>query len=69
MCIDVNAEYFNIIHHELGHNYYQRAYKNETYLYRTSANDGFHEAVGDTLSLSITPEYLARIGLLDRVNL
>ena len=67
MCIDVNAEYFNIIHHELGHNYYQRAYKNETYLYRTSANDGFHEAVGDTLSLSITPEYLARIGLLDKV--
>ena len=67
MCIDVNAEYFNIIHHELGHNYYQRAYKNETYLYRTSANDGFHEAVGDTLSLSITPKYLARIGLLDKV--
>ena len=67
MCIDVNAEDFKTIHHELGHNYYQRAYKNETYLYRTSANDGFHEAVGDTLSLSITPEYLAQIGLLDEV--
>ena len=67
MCIDVNAEDFKIIHHELGHNYYQRAYKNESYLYRTSANDGFHEAVGDTLSLSITPEYLEQLGLLDQV--
>ena len=67
MCIDVNAEDFKTIHHELGHNYYQRAYKNESYLYRTSANDGFHEAVGDTLSLSITPEYLYQIGLLDNV--
>jgi peptidyl-dipeptidase A len=67
MCIDVNAEDFKTIHHELGHNYYQRAYKNESYLYRTSANDGFHEAVGDTLSLSITPEYLVQIGLLDKV--
>jgi len=67
MCIDVNEEDFKTIHHELGHNYYQRAYKNESYLYRTSANDGFHEAVGDTLSLSITPEYLVQIGLLDEV--
>lgn len=65
MCIDINAEDFKTIHHELGHNYYQRAYKNQSYLYRTSANDGFHEAVGDTLSLSITPKYLVQIGLLD----
>ncbi len=67
MCIDINAEDFKTIHHELGHNYYQRAYKNQSYLYRTSANDGFHEAVGDTLSLSITPKYLVQIGLLDNV--
>ena len=67
MCIDINAEDFKTIHHELGHNYYQRAYKNPSYLYRTSANDGFHEAVGDTLPLSITPKYLVRIGLLDSV--
>jgi len=67
MCIDVNAEDFKTIHHELGHNYYQRAYKDLSYLHRSSANDGFHEAVGDTLSLSITPEYLARLGLLDEV--
>ena len=67
MCIDVNAEDFKTIHHELGHNYYQRAYKDMGYLYRNSANDGFHEAVGDTLSLSITPEYLVQLGLLDEV--
>jgi peptidyl-dipeptidase A len=65
MCIDVNGEDFKTIHHELGHNYYQRAYKDQSYLYRTSANDGFHEALGDTLSLSITPAYLTRIGLLE----
>jgi peptidyl-dipeptidase A len=65
MCIDVNAEDFKTIHHELGHNYYQRAYNQHSYLYRGSANDGFHEAVGDTLSLSITPKYLVGIGLLD----
>lgn len=65
MCIEVNAEDFRTIHHELGHNYYQRAYNQLSYLYRTSANDGFHEAIGDTLSLSITPKYLVQIGLLD----
>jgi len=66
MCINVNAEDFKTIHHELGHNYYQRAYKQESYLYRNSANDGFHEAIGDTLALSITPRYLVQIGLLDK---
>ena len=67
MCIDINSEDFKVIHHELGHNYYQRAYKDQSYLYRSSANDGFHEAVGDTISLSITPEYLQQIGLLEQV--
>jgi len=67
MCIKVNAEDFKTIHHELGHNYYQRAYNKEGFLYRSSANDGFHEAVGDTISLSITPEYLQKIGLLENV--
>jgi peptidyl-dipeptidase A len=66
MCIDVNAEDFKTIHHELGHNYYQRAYNDKSYLYRNSANDGFHEAVGDTLSLSITPDYLVELGLLEQ---
>ncbi|HEU4687206.1 MAG TPA: M2 family metallopeptidase [Vicinamibacterales bacterium] len=66
MCIDVNAEDFTTIHHELGHNFYQRAYNKQPMLFRDSANDGFHEAVGDTLALSVTPEYLVRIGLLDK---
>ncbi len=65
MCISINAEDFNTIHHELGHNYYQRAYKEQPFLYRDSANDGFHEAVGDTIALSVTPKYLVEIGLLD----
>lgn len=67
MCIKVNAEDFKTIHHELGHNYYQRAYSDKSLLHRSSANDGFHEAVGDTIALSITPEYLQKIGLLENV--
>ena len=66
MCIDVNAEDFTTIHHELGHNFYQRAYSTLPVILRDSANDGFHEAVGDTLALSVTPEYLVKIGLLDQ---
>ena len=67
MCIDVDAEDFQTIHHELGHNYYQRAYNRQPFLFRGSANDGFHEALGDAVALSITPEYLRQIGLIDRV--
>ena len=66
MCIDQTAEDFTTIHHELGHNFYQRAYNAKPGLFRDSANDGFHEAVGDTIALSITPEYLVKIGLLDK---
>jgi peptidyl-dipeptidase A len=66
MCIKVNAGDFVTIHHELGHNYYQRAYNRQPYLYLNGANDGFHEAIGDFVALSITPEYLVQIGLLDR---
>ena len=66
MCIDVTTEDFTTIHHELGHNFYQRAYNTKPALFRDSANDGFHEAVGDTIALSITPEYLVKVGLLDR---
>ena len=66
MCISVNDEDFVTIHHELGHNYYQRAYSMQDPLYRTSANDGFHEGIGDTIALSITPEYLVEVGLLNR---
>jgi peptidyl-dipeptidase A len=65
MCIKVNADDFVVIHHELGHNYYQRAYNHQTFLYLNGAHDGFHEAIGDFIALSITPEYLVQIGLLD----
>ena len=67
MCLKVNSDDFTTIHHELGHNYYQRAYNRQPLLlYKEGANDGFHEAIGDTMALSITPEYLVQIGLLDR---
>ena len=65
MCTKVNSDDFVTIHHELGHNYYQRAYQNHPYLYLDGANDGFHEAIGDFVALSITPDYLVKIGLLD----
>ncbi len=65
MCIKIDAEDFSTIHHELGHNFYQRAYSTQPFLFRESANDGFHEGVGDTVALSVTPEYLVEIGLLD----
>ena len=67
MCIKVDQEDFVTIHHELGHNFYQRAYNKESIIYRTGANDGFHEAIGDTVALSITPDYLKQIGLIDEV--
>lgn len=65
MCIKVNSDDFVTIHHELGHNYYQRAYKAQPFLYKNGANDGFHEAIGDFVALSITPQYLVDIKLLD----
>jgi peptidyl-dipeptidase A len=66
MCIDQTGEDFTTIHHELGHNFYQRAYNTLPISLRESANDGFHEAIGDTIALSVTPEYLVQIGLLDK---
>lgn len=65
MCIKVNGDDFVTIHHELGHNYYQRAYNQQPFLYLNGAHDGFHEAIGDFIALSITPEYLVQIGLLE----
>jgi peptidyl-dipeptidase A len=67
MCIQIRGEDFRTIHHELGHNFYQRAYNTQPSLFQNSANDGFHEAVGDTIALSVTPEYLKKIGLIDVV--
>ncbi|WP_404481734.1 M2 family metallopeptidase [Novosphingobium sp. BL-52-GroH] len=68
MCTKVNADDFTTIHHELGHNYYQRAYNKQPFLYLNGANDGFHEAIGDFVALSITPQYLVQIGLLDKAR-
>jgi peptidyl-dipeptidase A len=65
MCIQPNAEDFRTIHHELGHNFYQRAYNKLPFLYRNGANDGFHEAIGDTIALSVTPAYLKQIGFIE----
>jgi peptidyl-dipeptidase A len=65
MCTKVNTNDFITVHHELGHNYYQRAYKDQSLLYLNGANDGFHEAIGDFVALSITPQYLVDINLLD----
>ncbi|OCQ23563.1 peptidyl-dipeptidase [Pseudoalteromonas luteoviolacea] len=67
MCIQQTGEEFSVIHHELGHNFYQRAYNKLPIYYQESANDGFHEAIGDTIALSVTPGYLKEIGLLDQV--
>jgi peptidyl-dipeptidase A len=66
MCIEITAEDFSTIHHELGHNFYQRAYKDQPFLFRDSANDGFHEAIGDAVALSITPAYLKQLGFIDQ---
>jgi peptidyl-dipeptidase A len=65
MGIRGTAEDFYVLHHELGHNFYQRAYAGQPFLYRRGANADFHEGVADTIGLSITPTYLARIGLAE----
>ena len=67
MCIQITDVDFTVIHHELGHNYYQMAYAPQPFLYRDSANDAFHEAIGDTIALSVTPPYLKQLGLIDKV--
>ena len=67
MCIQIRDVDFVTIHHELGHNFYQRAYKNQPVMFENGANDGFHEAIGDTIALAVTPEYLQKIGLLEKV--
>ena len=68
LCLEQTAEDFTTVHHELGHNFYQRAYNTLPPLFQNGANDGFHEAIGDTIALSVTPEYLKQIGLIDTVS-
>jgi peptidyl-dipeptidase A len=64
MCIKQTYDELRTIYHELGHNYYQAAYKDQPPLFRGSAHSGFHEAIGDTVTLSMTPQYLAEVGLI-----
>ena len=68
-CFKVNARDFNVAHHELGHNFYQRAYQDQPLLFKGGANDGFHEAIGDFVALNaLTPGYLHQIGLIDQIH-
>ncbi|MDR3418856.1 MAG: M2 family metallopeptidase, partial [Nevskia sp.] len=64
MCIKPDEESLTTIHHELGHVYYYLHYNQQPELYQAGAHDGFHEAIGDTITLSLTPQHLARIGLV-----
>jgi peptidyl-dipeptidase A len=64
MCIKQTYEELRVIYHELGHNYYQDAYKDQPPLFQESAHSGFHEAIGDTITLSMTPGYLQEVGLV-----
>ncbi len=64
MCIKPNEEDFTTIYHELGHVYYYMAYNKQPPLFQAGANDGFHEAIGDTIVLAMTPKYLQSIGLV-----
>ena len=65
MCIKQSYEELRVIYHELGHNFYQRAYSNQPALFQDSAHGGFHEAIGDTVTLSMTPAYLKEVGLVE----
>ncbi len=67
MCIRINEEDLITIHHELGHNYYFHAYYQLPVLFQSGANDGFHEAIGDALALSVTPAYLKKLGLVEGI--
>ena len=67
MCIEPTEEDLVTIHHELGHDFYFQRYDKLPILFQRGANDGFHEAIGDTMALSVTPGYLKSVGLLDAV--
>jgi len=68
MCIKPTYNELRVIYHELGHNYYQGAYRNQAPLFRDGAHSGFHEAIGDTVTLSMTPSYLHEVGLISSVE-
>jgi peptidyl-dipeptidase A len=67
VCVHNTSDDFVTVHHELGHIYYDLAYRKQPFLFRGGGNDGFHEAIGDAIALSITPEYLKKIGLIENI--
>lgn len=67
MCIEPTGEMLSTIYHELGHIYYFLAYRDQPTLFQDGAHDGFHEGIGDTITLSLTPEFLAGLGLVEAV--
>jgi peptidyl-dipeptidase A len=67
VCLHDTTDDFVTVHHELGHIYYFLAYRNQPFMFRNGANDGFHEAIGDAIALSITPEYLKQIGIIQTI--
>ncbi len=67
-CIEPTQDHLMTVYHELGHVYYGLSYNQQPYLFQSSAHDGFHEAIGDTVNLSMTPAYLHQIGLLGAVK-
>jgi len=69
MCIKQTYDELRVVYHELGHNYYQGAYKDQPPLFRGSAHSGFHEAIGDTITLSMTPDYLQEVGLVSSAEI
>lgn len=68
MCIDVTRAELEVIYHELGHIYYYLYYRNLPFVFQAGAHDGFHEAIGDALTLSMTPDYYKQIGLVETVE-
>lgn len=66
MCTTPTMTDFTTVHHEMGHIEYFMAYRHQPYIYRDGAQSGFHEAIGDTITLSVlTPEHLKTVGLLE----
>jgi len=67
VCLHETTDDFITVHHELGHIFYYLSYRNQPFMFRNGANDGFHEAIGDSIALSVTPEYLKQIGLIQQI--
>ena len=67
-CVEITEEQFGTLHHELGHIYYYLMYKDLPPIFKGGAHDGFHEAIGDTIQLSMTPAYLKAKGLIDSIE-